>query len=152
MDQKLDTLYSRYEYLQQLYYEMYIDSYISPICPNPDPSWENLPPVRWCFYGSDGLVKGEGVSLFNPRSNRSSTCWRGCGIGDKCKLYLKLYTEFKSVCKLLNKIKTLLEEKPCNSVHLLGSEEINVLLNYKDIKTFFDDNPEIYSFIDSNYV
>jgi hypothetical protein len=147
MDQKLDTLYTRYEYLQRLYYDMYIDSYISPICPKPDPKWETLSPVRWWYHT---ICSSNAHNALIPAASGLKQVLNLNN--DQCKLYFKLYIEFKSVCKLLSRIKMLLQDKPCKSVHLLGSEEINVLLNYKDIKTFFDNNKEIYPFIDSNYV
>jgi hypothetical protein len=160
---ELDKLYGRYKYLQNLYYEMYTEAYISPICPTPESGWGNLSPSNWVSLeccGSKSLRKRDGDG------------WR----------YIKLYIDFKCVCRLLNKIKTLLEYTLSRraSLHpdrgvkdpsmmmrvahpngegypesttnvLLGFEEINTLLSYKDIKTFFDNNDILYSIIDSNY-
>lgn len=139
---ELDKLYGRYEYLQNLYYDMYTEAYISPIYPNPESGWGNLSPSNWVsleYCGSKSLRKRDG--------RRDGDGWR----------YIKLYIDFKCVCRLLNKIKTLLVQRArypqseSTTNVLLGFEEINTLLSYKDIKTFFDNNDILYSIIDSNY-
>lgn len=81
--------------------------------------------------------------------------------------YLKLCKEFKGVCQLLLKIKNLIyynyqhliisefkDDSYFNfekeNVVMLGSEELNVLNDFEDIKLFLEHN-ELYSIIDSNY-
>jgi hypothetical protein len=62
--------------------------------------------------------------------------------------FIKLYNDFKGVCRLLTKIKNLVGLK---NAPMLGSEEIKVLVNYNDIKIFLDRN-NLYPIIDSNYL
>jgi hypothetical protein len=67
--------------------------------------------------------------------------------------FIKLYNDFKSVCRLLKQIKNLIEA--CNhksnlKVSMLGSAEIKMLINYSDIKKFLDKN-NLYPIIETNY-
>ena len=128
---EVDKLYQRYEYLQNLYYDMYIESYIAPIYPDPEPSWGCTGPLS--------------PIVLNHDAHRAA---RPCGAIHNVPV--KLYLEFKYICTLLSNIKMLLEDEPSSA--LLGSEEINALLSYKDIKTFFDNNGDmLYPVIDGNY-
>jgi hypothetical protein len=130
--EELDKLYGRYEYLQNLYYDMYIDVYISPIYANPGSGWDKLPPSQRGFTPSlAGSAKGTNDAVPNE--------------------YIKLYVDFKCVCRLLDKIKTLLQNPSDKHNVLLGFEEINILLSYKDIKKFFDKHDILYAIIDSNH-
>lgn len=62
--------------------------------------------------------------------------------------FIRLYNDFKGVCRLLTRIKNLVDN---NSGSMLGLEEIKVLVGYNDIKKFLDKN-NLYSIIDSNYL
>ena len=74
--------------------------------------------------------------------------------------FIRLYNNFKGVCRLLVRIKNLiileknlkvnLNLQVNEKVQMLGTEEIKVLLTYRDIKRFLDKN-NLYSIIDSNY-
>jgi hypothetical protein len=63
--------------------------------------------------------------------------------------FIKLYNDFKGVCRLLTKIKNLISHN-LKIAPMLGSEEIKVLVNFNDIKIFLDRN-NLYPIIDSNY-
>ncbi|ABF82153.1 hypothetical protein MIV123L [Invertebrate iridescent virus 3] len=81
--------------------------------------------------------------------------------------YLKLYNNFKTVCRLLERVKRLLSLKyatftpemggggcggGCGGGDVpstLGSEELKVLVNYKDIKKFLDTN-NLWSVVESS--
>lgn len=72
--------------------------------------------------------------------------------------FFKLYTSFKTLCRLLIRIKNLIglnqpledEEEYSNSCCLLGSQEMNLILSYQDIKIYLDNN-NLYSLIECNY-
>ena len=98
--ENVDDLYHKYEQLQNLYYSMYIESFVD--------------------------------SSFHKNALN----------------FIKLYNDFKCVCRLLTKIKNLVSHNL--KAPLLGSEEIKVLVNFNDIKIFLDRN-NLYPIIDSNY-
>lgn len=98
--ENVSGLYHKYEQLQNLYYSMYIESFVD--------------------------------SSFHKNALN----------------FIKLYNDFKGVCRLLTKIKNLVGLK---NAPMLGSEEIKVLVNYNDIKIFLDRN-NLYPIIDSNYL
>ncbi len=77
--------------------------------------------------------------------------------------FFKLYISFKTLCRLLVRTKNLIalnqpqiqnffpnEDNDNDNCCLLGSEEMNFLLSYKDIKSFLDKN-NFYSLIECNY-
>ena len=72
--------------------------------------------------------------------------------------FFKLYTSFKTLCRLLIRIKNLIalnqplgdEEEYGNTYCLLGSQEMNLILSYQDIKMYLDNN-NLYSLIECNY-
>lgn len=99
--ENVSGLYHKYEQLQNLYYSMYIESFVD--------------------------------SSFHKNALN----------------FIKLYNDFKGVCRLLTKIKNLVGHN-LKIVPMLGSEEIKVLVNYNDIKIFLDRN-NLYPIIDSNY-
>jgi hypothetical protein len=63
--------------------------------------------------------------------------------------FIKLYNDFKCVCRLLTTVKNLIEKN--YSVCMLGLYDIKFLSRYKDIKHFMDAN-DLYSIIDSNHI
>jgi hypothetical protein len=99
--ENVEFLYHKYEQLQNLYYSMYIESFMD--------------------------------SSFDKNALN----------------FIKLYNNFKGVCRLLTKIKNLVSHN-LKSAPMLGSEEIKVLVNFNDIKIFLDRN-NLYPIIDSNY-
>jgi hypothetical protein len=74
--------------------------------------------------------------------------------------FFRLYISFKSLCRLLIRIKNLIkepfetsdtfDEEYVISDCLLGSEEMNLLLSYKDIKMYLDSN-NLHSLIECNH-
>ena len=62
--------------------------------------------------------------------------------------FIKLYNNFKCVCRLLTTVKNLLGQN--FTVCMLGLHDIKLLSSYKDIKHFMDTN-DLYSIIDSNH-
>jgi hypothetical protein len=61
--------------------------------------------------------------------------------------FLKLYNNFKEVCRLLTIVKQLIENV---QISMLGLREIKVLTNYKDIQNFLDNN-DLYPLVYSNH-
>lgn len=72
-------------------------------------------------------------------------------LGQNAPNYLKLYNNFKEICRLLNRIKNLIQNYglKCHTP-MLGVSEIKLLLSYADIKNFLD-KFNLYPIIDSNY-
>ncbi|CCV01686.1 hypothetical protein IIV22_009R [Invertebrate iridescent virus 22] len=74
-------------------------------------------------------------------------------LGLNASNYLKLYNNFKEVCRLLNRIKNLIQNYGLIKRHatpMLGVSEIKLLLAYPDIKNFLD-KFDLYPIVDSNY-
>ena len=75
---------------------------------------------------------------------------------DTAHTFIKLYNDFKGVCRLLTRIKNLFEYHHRVKVNsnlqesMLGSEELKTLLHFKDMKKFMDEN-NLYPIIDSNF-
>jgi hypothetical protein len=62
--------------------------------------------------------------------------------------FIKLSNSFKGICRLLIQVKNLILNQTSQK---LGYEDLKVLLSYKDVKKFMDQNNHLYPIIDSNY-
>lgn len=65
-------------------------------------------------------------------------------------MYIKKYHIFKTLCRLLDNIKNIMDKTTTIPKVLLGIHDINQLIKYEDIKVFMD-TYNLYPLIYSNY-
>jgi hypothetical protein len=122
-----DTLIKKYQALQEFYYSLYIAEMSGELSLS-----ESNNDAEMCI----AVYKNYRVKRAIRTTNK----------------FLKLSNHFKEVCRLLNRVKNLL--KPRSNLTFsrvkLGNQELNILLNLKDIKRFVDRH-NLYKVIDSNY-
>jgi hypothetical protein len=152
LKEKLDILYHKYKGLEELYYSLYIDSFSSSTqelltedsSTSQDRSQSVLKGIG-IERGFESIRLSQSVEHCDPKGITSPIY----PLERRCN-FLKLYNNFKEVCRLLEIVKQLCEPEGDTISVMLGLGEIKVLTNFKDIRALLDTN-DLYPLVYSNH-